>query len=204
MGYAIRITTRAVEVVSGADQSQGLVAAEASGAKVGLRQKWGGGTLRSRNSGKLVRQGTGWTLEGESPYGSYAGTPVSGGFGSPQSPYLSPGPPPSAPGTPNPKVGLGFAAAGGGSSAFGPSSPSYLRSPPAGPPRTPSLGAPRTANGGLSPGYGFSTPSSPLPGTPAYSNFPPTPNPVNGRGFPGSPNPSGIPPPPPRVPKKDD
>ncbi|EDR04049.1 endoplasmic reticulum-derived transport vesicle ERV46 [Laccaria bicolor S238N-H82] len=58
MGYAIRITTRAVEVVSGADQTPGIVAAEASGAKVGLRSKWGGGELRARpNTGKMVPQG---------------------------------------------------------------------------------------------------------------------------------------------------
>ena len=39
--YAIWIITRAGEVVSGADQTPGIVAAEASSAEVGLRSKWG-------------------------------------------------------------------------------------------------------------------------------------------------------------------
>lgn len=42
MGYVIRITTRAVEVVSGADQALGIVVAESSGVKVGLRWKRSG------------------------------------------------------------------------------------------------------------------------------------------------------------------
>jgi len=74
MGYAIRITTRAVEVVSGADQTPGIVAAESSGVKVGLRGKWGGSELRPRPmGGKLVPQGSGWVMEGGggSPYSSY-------------------------------------------------------------------------------------------------------------------------------------
>ena len=81
MGYAIRITTRAVEVVSGADQMPGIVAAEASRAKVGLRSKWG--ELRARlKSGKMVPQGSGWVLEGSStsPYASYANMLLTGGF----------------------------------------------------------------------------------------------------------------------------
>jgi hypothetical protein len=74
MGYAIRVTTRAVEVVSGADQTPGIVAAESSGVKVGLRGKWGGSELRPRPmGGKLVPQGNGWVMEGGggSPYSSY-------------------------------------------------------------------------------------------------------------------------------------
>lgn len=39
MGYAIRVSVRAVEVVTGSDSSQGIVAAESSGVKVGLRSK---------------------------------------------------------------------------------------------------------------------------------------------------------------------
>ncbi|KAF8885851.1 endoplasmic reticulum vesicle transporter-domain-containing protein [Gymnopilus junonius] len=139
MGYAIKITTRAVEVVSGADNQQGIVAAESSGVKVGLRAKWGGGELRARpKGGKLVPQGNGWTMEGgESPYSSYNGTPVTGAF-TPglQSPYLSttaPGSPLPPPGTPGSAVGLGYP-----SSTFGPPTPGGRTAslgPP--PPRTP-------------------------------------------------------------------
>ncbi|THH31202.1 hypothetical protein EUX98_g2981 [Antrodiella citrinella] len=48
MGYAVKITSRAVDVVSGADRQQGLVAAEATGVGASIRKKWGGGELRSR------------------------------------------------------------------------------------------------------------------------------------------------------------
>jgi hypothetical protein len=118
MGYAIRITTRAVEVVSGADHAAGIVTAESSGAKVGLRAKWAGSELRSRSKGgKLVPQGSGWTMEGGSgsPYSSYNTTPVTGGF----SPSTAPSPfnpHHSMPNTPNPGMGLGYP-----SSTFGPS-----------------------------------------------------------------------------------
>jgi hypothetical protein len=164
MGYAVRITSRAVDVVSGADKAAGIVAAESSGAKVGLRQKWAGGSLRARTtSGRMIRQGNGWVLEGtpgtpNSPFPGYAGTPLTGGFGtgSPMAgQYASPGlNGPSTSSTPN--VGLGF-------SSFGPA--------PSAPPRTPSIGTPRMNGATL------------LPGTPAHSNFPPTPNPLNGGGF---------------------
>ena len=98
MGYAIRVTNRAVEVVTGVDESSSIVAAESSGVRVGLRGKWGGGELRSRGkSAKVIPQGSGWTLEGSttgSPYASYAGTPLpaayspSLGVGVSPSPYL--------------------------------------------------------------------------------------------------------------------
>ncbi|KAF8224086.1 DUF1692-domain-containing protein [Tricholoma matsutake] len=111
MGYAIRITTRAVEVVSGADQAPGIVAAEASGVKVGLRSKWGGTSLRSRpKSTRMVPQGSGWVLEsnGETTY--TATTPMSNGYLTPgstaHSPYLSAALPPSGPGTPGSGYGL--------------------------------------------------------------------------------------------------
>ena len=70
MGYAIRITARAVE-----DQTPGIVAAEASGDShrngAGARPK----------SGRMLPQGSGWALEGSSisPYASYANTPLTGG-----------------------------------------------------------------------------------------------------------------------------
>ncbi|KAE9401169.1 hypothetical protein BT96DRAFT_919008 [Gymnopus androsaceus JB14] len=78
--YAIQITSRTVQVGTGSDEEV-IVAASSSGAKAGLRSKWGGGELRSR--GKMVRQGSGWTMESNpgSPaigggYGSYTGMPV--------------------------------------------------------------------------------------------------------------------------------
>ncbi|KAL0945316.1 hypothetical protein HGRIS_000819 [Hohenbuehelia grisea] len=199
MGYAIRITTRAVEVVTGADQSPGLVAAEASGAKAGLRAKWGGSQIRSRPAAR-----SSWAEGGSSPYTSYAGTPVSGAFGSPAfpsagSPYLNspsfgspsqyPGSPPvGTPGSPAPgsAVGLGFPA-----SAYGPPPASPMRQNVPPPPRTPSsaFGPPLSAR----------TPSSGSAHGPT-SGFPPTPNPANGNGhgFPHSASPTAT------SPKKDD
>jgi len=208
MGYAIRVTTRAVEAVAGSDQAAGIVAAEATGVKLGLRAKWGGGDLRSRPKSKLVPQGSGWTMEGASgsPYSSYAGTPVAGAFspGMPQSPYMmSPGigmtPPGATPGTPLPST-----------SSFGPP-PTPLRSTSGGsthlgPPRTPAYApSPRFPSGSGSPspvlggaelssngnGNGYAS----TPGTPAYATFPASPNPANGNGFHFGPPPRG---------KKDD
>lgn len=229
MGYAIRITTRAVEVVTGADDAPGLVAAEASGVRLGLRGKWSGTELRSRpKSGKLVPQGSGWTMEGGagsplgsgSPYGSYAGTPVTPAFTpSGLSPYAAQAA--SLPGSPSL----------GGHSAFGPAPPTpggALRSVSglgAAPPRTPasSVFGPRSASHGSAgvngngasaygngngSGYGSYEPSPTLsdvglpPLTPGvgYAAFPPTPNPATaGGGF-------QIAPPPPKRNggKKDD
>jgi hypothetical protein len=229
MGYAIKITTRAVEVVSGADSAPGIVAAESSGVRVGLRGKWGGGELRARpKSGKLVPQGGGWTMEGAgSPYASYSGTPVTGAF-SPavQSPYLSAG----VPGSPMPgtsaSIGLGYPS--GTFGPMGPPTPGSIRaSTSLGPPRTPSAFSSRSPSLGNGDGTGYTngalspSPYSPLltaatlgsaapdgnfgstPGTPAasYATFPSSPNPAtNGNG-------NGFhiaPPPPKKTPKKDD
>jgi hypothetical protein len=201
MGYAVRIGARAVDVVTGADKASGIVAAESSGVKVGLRAKWGGQTLRNRPNRNSVSWGEDTS---NSPYASYAGTPVSGGF---NSPYLhSPAPGSGGfgpfPSSPNP----------GSPAAFGPppmrhashSSSSSI----SGPPRTPSLAPPRSSTGGSMGGSYTPSPGSsfaPLaPGTPSYSNFPPTPNPANGGGFPLSPPPAGHEGPPKRVAKKDD
>jgi hypothetical protein len=221
MGYAIRITTRAVEVVSGADSTPGIVAAESTGVKAGLRAKWGGGELRSRpQSGRMVRQGNGWVLEGStggvSPYASYAPTPVSASFASSgmPSPYIQPGA--GGPGTastsapPQGAVGLGFP-----SNTFGPGPSGGVNGHGHGHMRTPSLlgGQPRSpytpslqANG-----------ASPVGGEGSgHSQFSPTPNlaPGNGTG-----NGHGSfeqqqprqqsytpppPPPPPKSGKKDD
>ncbi|KAG5641688.1 hypothetical protein DXG03_004435 [Asterophora parasitica] len=211
--YFIKIGTRAVEVISGADAAPGLVAAEASGVKVGLRQKWGGAELRSRSSGKMIRQGSGWVMEGDgssSPYASYAGTPTSNGFPTPgppgsSSPYVNSfqvPPTPSSipiPPTPNTAAGLGFPASPLPGASFGPApgTPSaanlgHVRSPsglnPAWTPRTPSL----NGNGVHGNGVG-SVPSTPG----VYATYPASPAP--GAGFQ-----MGAPPPPRREAKKDD
>jgi len=223
MGYAIRITTRAVEVVSGADQTAGIVAAESSGVKIGLRSKWAGGELRSRpKSGKLVPQGSGWTMEGAngggSGYTSYTGTPVVGAF-SPgvHSPFVNSGSMmPSVPNSPMP----GTPGSGYPTGSFGPPpTPGGLRSAVSnlGPPRTPSVYSPRS----VSNGNGNGAPYSPLPtgmattgnsAAPDVSNFssvPPTP--ASYATFPASPLPSSngngfsmAPPPRKNGPKKDD
>ena len=206
MGYAIRITTRAVEVVSGADQTPGIVAAESSGVKVGLKAKWGGGELRSRpGNGKLVPQGSGWVMEGgsNSPYSSYNNTPLLSGFPSSNglpSPYINSGN--SAPSTPHPatpgSIGLGY--------PFGPTpSPGGIRaSASLGPsPRTP-VPVARTTSGSiysplapqnLTPDLNDPTVASPSGAYPPLSK-----SPNHDGGF------QITPPPPSRkiVPKKDD
>lgn len=186
MGYAVRITSRAVEAVTGPDTSQGIVAAEATGISGVGRKRWGSTDLRlrpSQNSAKVIRQGAGWVVEGGSPYGSYANTPTSSGtFPSPlASPYLPNGNP-SPPGPPPyathrraaSSVGLGL-----GSPAFGPASSSPLASPAIRPQSmmmSPDAGAsfPTAATAG-SP-YGSSPSLPPTPGSGPYTQFPPTPN----------------------------
>ena len=180
MGYAVRITAHAVDVVTGADKTPGIVAAEASGAA--SRKKWGGGELRSRAG----RQSSGWSGEGGSPYGSYAGTPVSGGgFSNPSSPYLSSsfiGNGAASPGAPRSSYGLGLT-----SPSFGPASSPRLP-PQSAPPHIPTaatIGSPYSAQSPY-------TPSSPPTTAGLYAHFPPTPNPSegpNGPGFPHSPGP---------------
>lgn len=211
MGYAVRITSRAVEAVQGVDKTQGIVAAEASGVGVGIRKRLGSTDLRlrpgSNPGGKVVRQGAGWVVEGGSPYASYAGTPMSGTFPSPGSAGFSATPFSASVTSPNPSAspahrrnasGLGL---GISSPAFGP--------PPSATARTPVNSAypfPTAATTG-SP-YSGNMSAPPTPGTAGngfYSHFPPTPNPVNGgTGFPRSPVPGtpglsaqqGITPPP--------
>jgi len=186
MGWAIRVGYKAVEVASGADKTPGIVAAEASGAK----RKWGGGELRSR----VTRQGSGWVVEGGSPYGSYASTPVVPAF-APASPSLrndSVSPVPSF----GPAIGNGHGnGAANGGHGLGLGSPSFGPAPSAssghrrvssisvaqGAPGSPSFPTGATAG---SP-YGGSNPGSPY--------FPPTPN-TNVSGFPSSPAPgAGFP-----------
>jgi hypothetical protein len=207
MGYAIRITTRAVEVVSGADSSPGIVAAEASGVKVGLRAKWGGTELRAR--AKLVPQGNGWTVEGSSPglapssaspySAGYAGTPTTAGMYSPGFSVPATPNPYSVPATPHSTT----------TSSFGPPpTPGMARSASSfGPPRTAPGFTPRSTSGNGFPSVHVTSPSvgngngvtDAGQASPFYNgSFPASPNPpVNGNGFPAGP--------PPRAPgKKDD
>ena len=229
MGYAIRITTRAVAVVSGADQAPGIVAAESSSVKVGLRSKWGGSHLRSRSlksPGKMIPQGSGWVREGGSgsPYASYNSTPTStpAFISSPYTPHTPytphllgnnvPPPPHSGPLTPgSAAIGLGLTGLPNRSNPGSPN-PAFLPLPP-----TPAMGSrsPQlrpTSPYSLSPGVDAGVPS--LPGTPGMGVHPlprlPSPN-LNlseGNGL-GVVHPNGNggppgPPPPRRGPKKDD
>ncbi|KAI0833861.1 DUF1692-domain-containing protein [Trametes gibbosa] len=196
MGYAVKITGHAVDAVTGADKTNGLVAAESSGISGGLRKRFGSGDLRLRPSNRVVRQGNSWVVDGGSPYGSYAGTPVSAGFGSPHSsahpsPYV-----PSFPGSPNPAPGT----PGGGTYGLGIGSPMLgVRSPSS---------RPASMVGGSTPGSPFPTaatagsPYTPngsgllsTPGTPGlYAHFPPTPHTANGYGGTFAAQQSGPPP----------
>ncbi|KAF8800483.1 hypothetical protein BYT27DRAFT_7200055 [Phlegmacium glaucopus] len=195
MGYTNRITTCAVEVVSGADQAPGIVAVESSGVKVGLRVKWGGSELRARpRSGKLVPQGSGWVTEGgnTSPYSSHNNTTLLlTGFPSPgiPSPYINSAT--SAPSTPNPatpgSVGLGYP-----SGSFGPiSSPGGSVHSPLSPGPTQTL-LPSDPN---DPGVVLDMPSSA-----SHSEYPASANPSNRNGF----QMTLLPPPKKVVPGKDD
>jgi hypothetical protein len=193
MGYAIRITSRAVDVVSGADHTQGTIAAEASGVRPGgLRSKFSGSQLHSRKSslGRVVRQGNGWVVEsptGGSPtFGPT--TPVSGSYTPPSrpssmyggsipyppaypgaSPTLAPPPAqsqfdgPSSPGVLPPGVGLGI-----NPPAFGPAH-SAAATATVGPPYATSASRGKT-------------PPPPRNPSSAYAHFPPSPNSVTGNG----------------------
>jgi hypothetical protein len=110
MGWAVKISYHAYEVVSGQKEGEvEIVAVETSGAK----RRWGGGELKKR----VVKQGNGWVVEGANDWGSPASTPYASNFGL-QTPYTpSPGLgtpgfassvplPPSAPPTGN--LGSGF------------------------------------------------------------------------------------------------
>ncbi|KAL4062169.1 endoplasmic reticulum vesicle transporter-domain-containing protein [Scleroderma citrinum] len=117
--YFLRVTVRAVEAVSGSNNTSGIVAAEATG----VRKRWTGSTLRARPTTNRAS----WIAEGSpspSPYASYATTTASPGFPSqntyPYSPYLSASAAlpqtGSVPPTPNTAIGFGMP----GPSSFGP------------------------------------------------------------------------------------
>ena len=206
--YAIRITTKAVEMVSGSDPSQGIVAAEATGVKIGrgLRSKWAGSELRSRISGNLARQ-TGWATEGSGygsdGYSSNAGTPMSNGFLTPglsaQSPFVVNSPVPSA----SPGVGLGIPSSAFGSTNSGfpssPLTPYAMRGRSVSPGAVVAPQPPNTSRLSPSPGPGPSSSGlQSVPGTPGlYATFPASPN---GQSVTVGPPPRRGP----QAPKKDD
>ena len=184
MGYAIRITSRAVDVVSGADQTQGTIAAEATGVRPGgLRSKFSGAQIHSRKSslGRVVRQGNGWVVENHAGGGggSAVGSPMSAaGFTPPSRPSSMYAPSPYSPYTPS-------------TSGFVPGSvPGSPAITPAGVGlgfHTPAYGAagpPSAASSPYTPGSGTLPPPPPPPRTPSlgYAHFPPTPNPATGNG----------------------
>ena len=167
----------------------------------------------------MVRQGNGWVLvEGAkggtptSPYASYANTPLIDGspvvgmpprspspyltgtssgllppasprLGPPSSPHLAPASPQLSP---QPNIGLGISQY---THKFGPAPLSLSQDTP----RSPTFGSsiPTGATTG-SPYAPFSPVVSPLPGTPAYGHFPPTPS-LNEAGFPRTPSPRFAP-----------
>ena len=68
MGYAVKIGTHAVDVVTGAEHTNGIVAAESTSISANLRKRFDPTDLCPR-SGKdrIVRQNHGWVVEGGSP-----------------------------------------------------------------------------------------------------------------------------------------
>ncbi|EIW58008.1 DUF1692-domain-containing protein [Trametes versicolor FP-101664 SS1] len=196
MGYAVKITGHAVDAVTGADKTNGIVAAESSGISGNLRKKFGSGDLRLRPSTRVVRQGNSWVVDGGSPYGSYAGTPVSAGFGSPHSAAPSPYAP-SFPGSPNLAPGTP-----GGSATYGLGLGSPMLSPRPAPPSRPVSMVGGTPGSPFPPAATAGSPYTPngsgllsTPGTPGlYAHFPPTPNTANGAGAFASQQANGPPP----------
>ncbi|TRM64638.1 endoplasmic reticulum vesicle transporter-domain-containing protein [Schizophyllum amplum] len=191
VSYALRVTTRAVEVVTGNDGGPALDTAEASGAKVGLRAKFGGSELRARS--RVVRQGSGWAVEGAGTYGGsnpaspyVGGAPPSPYVGTPASPYVSS---PFAPsfGPRTPSGGSTFGPPGGvrrQSSNLSGAAGEYPASPYA--PASPYVASAGASPYVPSPGgqYASTTPYGPPPQhlspQPSYDVFPPTPNPQGG------------------------
>ncbi|KAI0648650.1 DUF1692-domain-containing protein [Trametes meyenii] len=200
MGYAVKITGHAVDAVTGADKTSGLVAAESSSVS-NLRKRFGSGDLRLRPANRVIRQGNSWVVDGGSPYGSYAGTPVSAGFGSPHSnavpsPYSpsfssSPNPVPTTPGSASYGLGIGSPMLGPRSATASSRPTSLVAGTPGSPfPTAATAGSPYTPNGS-----GLLS----APGTPGlYAHFPPTPNTANGHGAGGFATQQGGGPPPPR------
>ncbi|KAI6110186.1 endoplasmic reticulum vesicle transporter-domain-containing protein [Pisolithus croceorrhizus] len=169
--YFLRVSIRAVEAVSGTNNTPGIVAAEATG----VRKRWTGGHLRARTStsrNSWIAEGSGgiMPLPSSSYSANYSTTPVSAAFATQQSPYpyspylsLQALPQQEGPGTlsvpPTPKTSVGH--------SFGPTTP--------GPPRAyghvhaKSISGPVVGRSGSAesprPGVGGSSLASPLVGT---------------------------------------
>jgi hypothetical protein len=99
MSYSLRVGAKAVEIVAGPSEGGEIASV---GQSSGVARKWRGGELHARSSsGRVIRQGNSWVVEGsEAQYGgSRAGTPTS--------PYMHTG---SASGSPygSPAPGSGF------------------------------------------------------------------------------------------------
>ncbi|KAL6301525.1 DUF1692-domain-containing protein [Sparassis latifolia] len=201
MGYAVRITTRAVEAVTGTDKTTGIIEAEASGVGVGIRKRFGSTDLRLRPSHNVMRQGSGWVVEGGSPYGSYASTPVAASH--PSTPYsqtfasLHPASALSSPNLdttrrPTSVYGLGISSPGFAARPLAMHSPYTASAMGSTFPTAATAGSPYNPDAG-------SLPPTPGAGNNMYAHFPPTPNSANGAGagFPRSPGPSASAPPPP-------
>ncbi|KAH8825848.1 endoplasmic reticulum vesicle transporter-domain-containing protein [Flagelloscypha sp. PMI_526] len=162
MTYFYRVSSKAIAVVTG-DEGEQIVDPQgsASGAKAGLRAKWGGSNLRSRPQGRMVPQGSGWVMEGSpgsatlSSYSPYTSTPTSSQF--PSSPYT---PTSGYPVTPNLQVAMNTSL---------PPTPATGQFPTSAGLGINSAGFPP---GSPLPGIGF--PSSPSPGS-QFGNIPPPP-----------------------------
>ncbi|KAA1467259.1 DUF1692-domain-containing protein [Dentipellis sp. KUC8613] len=159
--WAVRVSSKAFSTIVPDEDD---LEPPASANSTGLRSKWVGGHLRSRpsGSGKVLRQGNSWVVEGGSPYTSYAGTPTSAAPPySPYSPFSAthsrsnsgavPPPPMSARSVSGGSTGAGL---GVGVSSPGPGTGTF--------PSGASLGSP------------FLGPNSPA-ATPSFAHFPPTP-----------------------------
>jgi hypothetical protein len=196
MGFAIKVGGRAIEAVVGPDTSDALVPeAAASGVQKG---KWRGGSLsaRSASGGRVLRQGSGWVVEGAtggggSPWGSQATTPASAYAQSPYSPFAGASPQPgSAFGPPPPRSGSGTPASAnaplpGSGLGLG------LAPGPYGAAQRSAAPSPAIGGGNGHTPYGNGS----VPGTPGagYAYFPPTPGAAQGSAFPRSPAPNGSP-----------
>jgi endoplasmic reticulum-Golgi intermediate compartment protein 2 len=207
MGYAIRITYHAVEVVTGADQTQGTIAAEATGVRPGgFRSKFSGAQIHSRKSslglGRVIRQGNGWVVENPGGGPPSFGTPVSGAFtpsvGSrPSSMYGGGVGPPYSPYSAAPSPNLAPPSINGAGSVL-PGSPALPPGVGLG------LNSPAFGQQQQQPHAAFLAPGTPyMPTTPTMPLLPPPRSPSRGHvHFPSTSNPAtgngaGFPPPPP-------
>lgn len=173
-------------MVTGPSQENDLASAASSSVKLGHKGSWGGNELRARS--KMVRQGSGWVMEGEPAASPFLSSPYTGsGSPYPGSPYLGGTTPAGSPflhqqqqAPPSPYL------AGGGvlaNSAVFPPTPAPGASTFSPAPRTASYGSGTYAPPQGSRTSSFSIPAGTppsAPGTPAmYASFPsgsPTPS----------------------------